>query len=71
MIYINYNAYLITTDVEKKAIKVINANDPREFIENIKTRVNYDPEEYWNQPCAVLKKKTDHPCYSIGKLLDW
>ena len=71
MIYVNYNAYFISTDVEKKKITVINANDPNTFLDSIRSRVDYDPELHWNQPCAVLKKKSEHPCYTMGKLLDW
>ena len=71
MIYVNYNAYYISTDVAKKKIKVVNANDPRTFLDSIRSGIDYDPELHWNQPCAVLKKKTDLPCYTMTKLLDW
>ena len=71
MIYVNYNAYLITTDVEMKKIKVVNADDPNTFLNRVASSVNYDPELHWNQPCAVIKKKTSQPCYTMSKLLDW
>ena len=48
MIYVNYNAYLLTTDVEKKQIKVINAKDPNEFLDSIKEKSRYDTKVHWN-----------------------
>ena len=73
MIYVNYNAYLVGSDLEKKKINIDLATDPSILMNKMKERVTefYNPNKHWNQPCSVLKKASKHTCYTMSSLLDW
>ena len=73
MIYVNFNAYFVRTNLETRKIEIGHAKDPSSLISSLKERVGelYDPTKHWNQPAAVMKKTSPHTCYTMSELLDW
>ena len=68
-IFVNYNGYLISSDIKKSQIRVEAATDPDDYMNAIRETVypeHYDPDVYWNQPASVLKKATEQPCYTLS-----
>ena len=73
MIYVNYNAFLIKTDLETRKLDINHATDPGALVNAmiLSTEDLYQPGKHWNQPAAVLKKQSPHSCYTMSQLLDW
>lgn len=62
-IFYNHMSYLIKND-EKGRIKVIDNPKTEDFLQIIESKVSYDIPTHENEPSTVIRKATDHPCYT-------
>lgn len=49
----------------------MNSPKTEDFLKKLESKVTYDISENENEPAAVLRKGTSHPCYTNINLLNW
>jgi hypothetical protein len=70
VLYFNQTSYLIYND-ERGRLKVQVSPPTEEFLKRVEKRVTYDIAENENEPAAVMRKATEHPCYTNVNLMTW
>lgn len=63
MLYFNFNTYIIKSDHNGR----INATmTPKfnDFLQILESKASYDISKFWQEPATVLRKATEHPCYT-------
>lgn len=70
ILYFNQTSYLIYND-ERGRLKVQTSPKTEEFLKRCEKRVNYDISLNESEPAAVLRRSTEHPCYTNVNLQTW
>lgn len=70
ILYFNQISYLIHNDANGK-IKIEANPKTEQFLTMIESKAKYDIAQHENEPACVLRKATEHPCYTNVNLLNW
>ena len=70
ILYFNQIPYFIHNDSQGR-VKIVQNPKTEEFFTTIENKVKYDVSKNENEPACVLRKATEHPCYTNVNLLNW
>ena len=70
ILYFNQISYLLHNDSNGK-IRIQESPKTEDFLKMIEAKAKYDIAKNENEPACVLRKATEHPCYTNVNLLNW